>query len=65
MEAKEKHFELTDEFITNEAGVKLYRIRCTRAVQDVKVGDLGGFVEKDENLDGDARVYDNVQGYDE
>jgi hypothetical protein len=35
MDTKEKHFELTDEFITTESGVKLHRIRCTRAVMDV------------------------------
>lgn len=61
----EKKFELTDNFIINAFGVKLFQIKCTKSFKYAKEGDLGGYVEKDENLDqesdawvsGDARVY--------
>lgn len=68
----EKHFELTDETI-EVAGNTLHRIRCTRDCKWAKTGDLGGFIEKEDNLSGDAwvagnawvsgtaRVYDNAQ----
>lgn len=60
-----KKFELTSEFITNVFGVKLFRIRALIEFGDVKAGDLGGYIEKEENLDhdgnawvtGNARVY--------
>lgn len=51
-----KHFEFTGETKTNDFGVTLHRIRCTEAFGDVEVGDLGGWIEKEENLSGDAWV---------
>ena len=59
-----KKFELTTDFIT-VFGVKMFRIRASVAFGNVKEGELGGYVEKEENLDqegdawvsGDARVY--------
>lgn len=65
----EKKFELTDNFIINAFGVKLFQIKCTKSFKYAKEGDLGGYVEKDENLDqesnawvyGDARVYGNAE----
>lgn len=58
-----KKFELTDEFVINSFGIKLFRIKCTRTFKYAKEGDLGGFIEKEENLNysGDAWVYDNAQ----
>ena len=60
-----KKFELTTEFITNFLGTKLFRIKALVEFGEVEKGELGGFVEKEENLDhdgdawvsGDARVY--------
>lgn len=54
-----KKFELTDEFVTNVFGKKLFRIKALVAFGDVSAGELGGFVEKEENLsnNGDAWVY--------
>lgn len=60
-----KKFELTTEFITNFLGIKLFRIKALVKFGDVKKGELGGFVEKEENLEhygnawvsGDAQVY--------
>ena len=60
-------YELTEEFKEIEkAGfkkIKVYRIRALRAFADVKIGDLGGFVETKQNLSnmGDAWVYDNAR----
>lgn len=56
-----KKFELTSEFVTF-LGKKLFRIKALVAFGGVKEGELGGFVEKEENLDqsGDAWVYGNA-----
>lgn len=64
-----KKFELTSEFITNIFGTKLFRIKALIEFGNVKAGELGGFVEKEENLSqdgnawvyGDARVYGNAR----
>ena len=58
----EKHFELTDETI-EVAGNTMHRIRCTRDCKWAKTGDLGGFIEKEDNLSGNAWVSDNAQVY--
>lgn len=63
-----KKFELTNEFITNIFGTKLYRIKALVGFGDVKSGELGGYIEKEENLShsddawvsGDAQVYGNA-----
>lgn len=46
-----KKFELTSEFITNFLGTKSFRIKALMEFGDVKAGDLGGYIEKEENLD--------------
>ena len=59
-----KKYELTGE--TKEArGVMLKRIRAVLDFGGVRAGDIGGWIEKEENLshDGDARVYGNAQVY--
>ncbi len=53
-----RKYEFTRE--TKEAGFRtLHRIRAVINFGDVKVGDLGGFIEREENLshDGTAWVY--------
>lgn len=57
----EKKFELTDNFIINAFGVKLFQIKCTKSFKYAKEGDLGGYVEKDENLDQESDAW--VSGY--
>ena len=54
-----KKFELTSEFVTNIFGEKLFRIRALVEFGDVEAGELGGYVEKESNLDhnGNAWVY--------
>ena len=67
-----KKFELTSEFITNVFGTKLFRIKALVEFGNVKAGELGGYIEKEENLDqgdnawvyGDAKVYGNAKVYD-
>ena len=68
-------YELTEEFKEIETlrgwlqKIKVYRIRALRAFADVKIGDLGGFVETKQNLSnmgnawvyGDAKVYGNAE----
>ena len=36
-----KKFELTDEFVTNNLGKKLFRIRALETFGDVKAGEVG------------------------
>lgn len=57
-----KKFELTSESI-ERCGKKLYRIRALKSFEDVEEGQLGGFIESENNLgeDGDAWVYDNAE----
>ena len=58
-----KKFELTNEFITNTFGTKLFRIRALVEFGDVEAGELGGYVEKESNLghDDNAWVYGDAQ----
>ena len=58
-----KHFELTDRFIVNDSGVKLFQIKCTRDIKWAKVGDLGGWIESEINLSDNAWVSGNAQVY--
>ena len=57
-----KKFELTSEFVTF-LGKKLFRIKALISFGNVKEGELGGFVEKEENLDqsGNAWVSGNAR----
>ena len=47
-------------------GHKLFQIKALKDFGDVKAGDLGGYIEKEENLshDGIAWVFDNAWVYD-
>ena len=59
-----KKFELTSEFVTF-LGKKLFRIKALISFGNVKEGELGGYVEKEENLsnDGNAWVHGNAMVY--
>jgi len=57
-------YELTEE--TKEiCGHTLHRIVCVTAFESVSVGDIGGWIESENNLsqDGDAWVYGNAEVY--
>ena len=64
-----KKFKLTSEFIVDISGVKLFRIKALIEFGNVKAGDLGGYIEKEENLShmgnawvsGDAQVSGNAR----
>ena len=58
-----KKFKLTSEFIVDISGVKLFRIKALIEFGNVKAGDLGGYIEKEENLShmGDAWIYGDAQ----
>ena len=66
-----KKYELTKEKKTLAGGTVLHRIRALRDIPrfGVKAGDLGGFVEAEDNLSqdgdawvsGDAEVYGNAE----
>ena len=63
-----KKYELTDETI-NISGHILHRIRAIKPFGNVKLGDLGGFIESEKNLEqegscwiyGDAQVFDRAR----
>lgn len=64
MSDNDKKYELTDESI-DVNGRTLYRIKAVKDFGDVKKGDLGGYVESEENLshEGDCWVYDYAYVY--
>ena len=59
-----KKYELSNETIEID-GITLHRIKALKDFSDVKAGDLGGWVEKEDNLSqmGDAWVYENAEVY--
>lgn len=59
-----RHFKLTNETKVNIFSVKLFRIECTVDCKWAKVGDKGGWVEKEDNIQGDsAWVYGSAEVY--
>ena len=60
-----KKYEFTEE-TTKMRETILHRIIAVRDFDDVKKGDLGGFIESERNLShkGNAWVYDNAMAYD-
>lgn len=60
-----KKYELTEETITISGHI-LHRIRALKDFSDVKEGDLGGWVESEENLsqEGNCWIYDDAKIFD-
>ena len=60
-----KKYKLILNDTINVEGRTLYRIKALKDFGDVKAGDLGGYIEKEDNLshDGNAWVYDNARVY--
>ena len=64
-------YEFTGDMLVADGGVVLHRIKALVSFADVDAGDLGGWIEKEENLDssgnawvyGDARVSGNAWVY--
>ena len=64
---EDKKYELVKEDTkTFVDGNAIYRIRALKDFGDVKAGDLGGYIEKEENLsqEGNCWVYDNARVFD-
>lgn len=57
-----KYEMMMNDFKVLEDGVKVYRILSLRDFNNVKTGELGGYIEKEENLShkGDCWVYDKA-----
>lgn len=53
-------------FYREDAKTNLYRIRALKDFADVKKGDIGGFVESEDNLSqsGNCWIYDNAKVFD-
>lgn len=60
----ERKYKLTDECMQYE-GHKLYRIQSLRSFSNVEEGELGGYIESEDNLshDGMCWVYDEAEVY--
>ena len=58
-----KKFELTSEFVLNVSGGKLFQIKALIQFSNINAGELGGYIEKEENLNqgGNAWVYDTAR----
>ena len=64
-------YKLTDDTVTLKNGKVLHRIEALRDFVEVKAGDLGGYIQSEDNLshegdcwvDDDARVYGNAWVY--
>ena len=63
---EEKKYKLIESSLFWQYGRPIYRIQALRDFSDVKKGDLGGFVESEENLSqyGNCWIYDNAQAVD-
>ena len=65
----DKKYEILKDKAITMNGSTIYRIKALKDFGDVKVGDIGGFIEKEENLShegpcwiyGDAMVYHNAK----
>ena len=60
-----KHFKLRTDLTIEVGGKTLYRIEATKDIErfGVKAGDLGGYIEKEDNLSGDAWVSCDAKVY--
>ena len=62
----EKKYEILKDTKIRFLGSEIYKIRALKDFGNVKKGDIGGFVESEENLsqDDDCWIYDNAAVYD-
>lgn len=59
----DKHFKLREDLSITFLGRKLFRIEATKDLKkhNVKAGDIGGYIEKEENLSGIACKENNTK----
>ena len=56
-----KNWKIRTDLSIEVCGHTLFRIECTQDFKEIKAGTLGGYIEKEENLDGNAWVYGNAK----
>ena len=61
----DKKYEILKDQAITMNGSTIYRIKALKNFGDVKAGDMGGFIEKEENLshDGPCWIYDDAMVY--
>lgn len=61
-----KKYRLTKKSITLEHGLTLYQIKALKDFNNVKKGQLGGYIQAEDNLSqsGECWIYDNAMVYD-
>ena len=55
-----KNWKIRTDLSIEVCGHTLFRIECTQDFKEIKAGTLGGYIEKEENLDGNAWVSGNA-----
>ena len=58
-----KNWKIRKDLSIEVCGHTLFRIECTQDFMEIKAGTLGGYIEKEENLDGNAWVYGDAWVY--
>ena len=56
-----KNWKIRTDLSIEVCGHTLFRIECTQDFKEIKAGTLGGYIEKEENLDGDAWVFGDAR----
>ena len=55
-----KNWKIRKDLSIEVCGHTLFRIECTHDFKEIKAGTLGGYIEKEENLGGNAWVSDSA-----
>ena len=58
-----KNWKIRTDLSIEVCGHTLFRIECTQDFKEIKAGTLGGYIEKEENLGGDAWVSGDARVY--
>ena len=58
-----KYYKLRKDLSIDFFGHELFRIECIKELKNIKIGELGGYIEKEKNLTGDAWIYGNAKVY--
>jgi hypothetical protein len=60
-----RKYKLREDLKIEVSGLTLFRIECVEEFSEVKKGELGGYIEKEDNLshEGNAWVYDDARVY--
>ena len=59
-----KNWKIRKDLSIKFEGHILFRIECTKDFDEIQAGTLGGYIEKEENLSGNAWVADDAKIYD-